>query len=83
MFPVDPILACAIYVIWWWIALFCVLPIGVRGLHEAGEEALGHDRGAPQAPKLQTKALWASGLALAFWAATMIFIAINPLRIAI
>jgi predicted secreted protein len=77
--PVDPILSVAIYIIWWWMALFMVLPIGVRNLGEAGIEAKGSDPGAPEKPMLGKKALWAAGLALIFWVATMAFIIINPL----
>ena len=29
-----------VYVITWWLVIFCVLPIGVK---RAGEEHLGHD----------------------------------------
>ncbi len=76
--PVGPVLALAIYVVWWWIALFMVLPIGVRSLGEAGQAVNGSEPGAPAAPDLKRKARWASGLAAIFWLATMAFIALDP-----
>jgi predicted secreted protein len=40
--------ALAIYVLFWVMSAFVVLPFGVRNLHEAGEEPIpGQDRGAP------------------------------------
>jgi predicted secreted protein len=74
----DPLLNLAIFIIWWWIALFVMLPFGVRSLHEAGEEARGHDQGAPHVTGLKKKALWAAGLAVILWAMTAAFIAVNP-----
>ncbi|MEY2927640.1 MAG: hypothetical protein RL367_2117 [Pseudomonadota bacterium] len=38
----------AIYILFWTMAAFVVLPFGVRNLHEAGVEPVaGQDRGAP------------------------------------
>lgn len=74
--PVDPLLAIAIYIICWWMALFCVLPIGVQSLEEAGEHAPSHDQGAPAAPGLRKKALWAVWLGAGFWLVVMVAIAL-------
>jgi len=65
---------CVTFIIVWWIAFFTTLPFGIRGAGETGEEvARGNDPGAPSNPKLKTKALVASGIALpiviAIWAA--------------
>jgi predicted secreted protein len=79
--PVSPFTAIAIYIIWWWLALFMVLPMGVRSLEEGGVSAEGHDQGAPVAPDLKRKALWATGIAAVLWAATMIFVAVDPFDI--
>ena len=56
-----------VYVITWWLVIFCVLPIGVK---RAGEEHLGHDAGAPADPRLKFKALLTTAIT------TVIFIAI-------
>jgi predicted secreted protein len=69
--PIDPLLAVALFIICWWMALFCVLPIGVRSLEEAGEHAPSHDQGAPSAPNLKQKALWATWLGFALWVVVM------------
>jgi len=47
----------AIYLVVWWIAIFAVLPIGVRSQDEMGTVTPGSDPGAPVAPKLMMKAV--------------------------
>jgi predicted secreted protein len=69
------------YLIWWWMAFFCVLPFGVRGQHEDGVPERGHDTGAPVIPHLRKKILWASLLAIVFWAATVAMVAFDPIGI--
>jgi predicted secreted protein len=81
MLPVGIFTAIAVFIIWWWLALFMVLPMGVRSLDEGGVKAEGHDQGAPMAPNLKQKAVWATGLAAVLWLATMIFIAVDPFDI--
>lgn len=69
------------YLIWWWIAFLCVLPIGVRGQHEQGTPEMGHDTGAPVFPNLRKKIMWASLLAVVFLLATVAVVAFDPIRI--
>jgi len=69
------------YLIWWWMAFFCVLPFGVKGQHEDGAPEPGHDTGAPVIPMLGKKILWASLLAVVFWAATIAMVVYDPIRI--
>jgi predicted secreted protein len=57
-----------VYVITWWLVIFCVLPIGVK---PAGEQHLGHDAGAPADPRLLFKALLTTAIT------TVIFLAIH------
>lgn len=58
----NPLLIAALYFILWWLCFFAVLPIGVRSIEDTGEQGVeGHDRGAPVAPNLLQKALWAAG----------------------
>ena len=54
--------------IFWWLAFFMMLPIGVRSQLEDGAVVPGTEPSAPTAPKLWKKALWALGLALSGWA---------------
>lgn len=52
----------------WWLVFFCLLPIGVKTAHEAGEELVsGQEHGAPVKANLRKKAFWATliGAALA------------------
>jgi predicted secreted protein len=81
MLPVGAFTAGAIFVILWWLALFVVLPFGVRPLSDGPEVAKGSEPGAPIKPMLAQKALWATGLAAFFWAVTMVVIAADPLSI--
>lgn len=55
----------ALYFIVWWIALYAVLPIGVKNAHEAGVDVeKGNDAGAPVTPNLGKKAILTSLLAI-------------------
>ncbi|GAB5457694.1 MAG: hypothetical protein Hens3KO_07240 [Henriciella sp.] len=56
----DPVGAVVVFVVSWWLSLFCVLPIGVRGQYEDGEIPEGTEEGAPAEPMLKKKALWAT-----------------------
>ncbi len=48
------------FIITWWLSLFCVLPIGVRSQWEEGDVAEGTEEAAPAKPMLKKKALWAT-----------------------
>jgi predicted secreted protein len=50
-----------VYVVLWWLVMFCVLPFGVTA---AREEHLGHDAGAPANPRLGFKVLVTTGIAM-------------------
>jgi predicted secreted protein len=52
------------FVIIWWMVFFAVLPWGIR---RAGDEALGHDAGAPAKPRLWLKVGVTTGVAIALW----------------
>jgi predicted secreted protein len=59
----------AIYVLFWTIALFVVLPLGVRTAEEAGEECLpGHAPSAPHAFSFGRTALRATIVSAAAFA---------------
>ena len=55
--------ALAIYFVIWWIALFVVLPWGVRSQHESDEMAPGTDPGAPVLTNLGRKLVWTTVVA--------------------
>ncbi|MEL7042811.1 MAG: DUF1467 family protein [Pseudomonadota bacterium] len=61
----DPVGFVVVFIICWWLAFFCVLPIGVQGQFEDNGEVIeGTEEGAPKEPMLRKKILWASGGAL-------------------
>ncbi len=55
--------AIASYIILWFLALFVVLPIGVRGQAEEDEVEHGSETGAPVDSMIVKKAIWATVLA--------------------
>jgi predicted secreted protein len=64
----DFTLGIAIYVIFWWVVLFAVLPWGVRGQHESGEVVPGSEPGAPAVHLVWKKLLWTTIIAGAVFA---------------
>jgi predicted secreted protein len=62
--------AIALYFIIWWIALFAMLPIGVRTSEEAGEKTTpGNAESAPHVPNLLPKMLATTVVATIVFAA--------------
>jgi predicted secreted protein len=70
LFGLTHVGALSLYFVIWWIALFVVLPFGVRSQHEDGAVTAGTDPGAPSLPRLREKALWTTLLAGAVLIAT-------------
>jgi predicted secreted protein len=60
-----------VYVLSWWIVLFCVLPLGIR---PAREGHLGHDAGAPANPWIGRRLLLTSLIAGIVTGAVYLFI---------
>jgi|HubBroStandDraft_1064217.scaffolds.fasta_scaffold00135_41 predicted secreted protein len=61
----------AVYVVLWWLVMFCVLPWGVAPAREAH---LGHDSGAPANPRIAMKALIATGIATLLFGAVYLIV---------
>ncbi|MEO1553487.1 MAG: DUF1467 family protein [Pseudomonadota bacterium] len=58
----DPVGFVVVFVITWWLSLFCVLPIGVQSQYEQDGDVIdGTEEGAPKEPMLKKKAIWATG----------------------
>lgn len=55
-----------VYLVIWWIALFMVLPLGVRRVENPGR---GQEPGAPERPDLLRKAIITTILAAVLWIA--------------
>lgn len=75
----DPVTAFVVYILLWWLSFFVMLPIGVR---QSASEDLpsGAEAGAPAAPKIGQKMLWASGLAALLWGVAFAVISTNALN---
>jgi predicted secreted protein len=63
----------ALYFIIWWITLFAVLPLGIRGQWE-GEVVPGTEPGAPQRPGLRRKILITSAISVVIFIVVMVII---------
>jgi len=59
-----------VYLVIWWIALFMVLPLGVRRVENPGK---GEERGAPERPDLVRKAIITTVVAAVLWIAFYAF----------
>lgn len=61
--------AFVVFSVTWFIALYCLLPIGVRSQEEAGDDIpVGAMAGAPSKPNLRLKAAGATVIAALFTA---------------
>lgn len=54
----------ATFLILWWLSLFIVLPIGVRGQAEENDIEHGTEPGAPVRSNMLRNVLWATGIAI-------------------
>ena len=69
----------AVYFVVWWLTFVAVLPFGSQSHHETGTELVaGSDPGAPLRPRLITKMILTSLLAIGFTALLLWGIS-NPL----
>ena len=65
----NPISVVAIYILFWALTFFAVLPFGVRTADEAGEtRGTGEADSAPARPMLWRKAAWTTVVASALFA---------------
>jgi len=55
------------YLIIWWVVLFAVLPIGVKGQAESDEVVKGSEPGAPVDSQIKKKFLITSAIATVLW----------------
>lgn len=57
-----------LFVLVWWVTLFAVLPLGVKGQHEDESVVEGSEPGAPVKADMKRKLLINTGVALVVWA---------------
>lgn len=66
----KPFSAIVIYILFWMLTFFAVLPFGVRTSAEAGEAAVpGQADSAPARPNLRAKAAWTTVISAVLFAA--------------
>ena len=60
----GPVSAFVVFAVTWFLALYCLLPFGIRNHEEAGEELPeGADTGSPVSHGLRLKMIWATVIA--------------------
>ena len=59
--------AIVVFVVIWWLVLYMVLPLGVRGQWEAGGAERGTEPGAPVHHGLARKIMITTGVAAVLW----------------
>lgn len=65
----KPASAVAIYLLFWFVTLFAVLPFGVRTMREEGREPLpGEADSAPSNPMIVRKLAWTTGVSAVLFA---------------
>lgn len=67
----TPFEAFIVFLLVWWLTLFCVLPWGVR---RSDEPEPGHEPGAPERPRLWRKALITTVIAVALTLAVFLVV---------
>ncbi|MEO1151305.1 MAG: DUF1467 family protein [Pseudomonadota bacterium] len=71
----SPIGILIIYILWWWLVFFAVLPFGIKSRWESDDDGVtGAEPGAPSAPMLKRKLLQTSGIALGLSIITILII---------
>ena len=63
-----------LYSVFWFIALYMILPLFVRSQEEAGKVEPGTPAGAPDQPMMKKKLIWTTIAASIAWVAAFAFI---------
>jgi predicted secreted protein len=72
--PIPVALAVPVFLTIWFVALFAILPIGVRSQRESGSYMEGTDPGAPVNPRLLKKAGLTTLVTIAIFAVFMLIL---------
>ena len=59
--------AIVLFAVFWFLALYMILPLFVRSQEEAGEVEPGTSAGAPDQPLMKKKLIWATIAATVLW----------------
>jgi len=63
----SPFSALVVYLLIWWVTLFAILPLGVRGQAEENDIVRGSEPGAPVKPELKRKFILTTLVATILW----------------
>lgn len=63
----NPFSAFVVFLIIWWVVLFGILPIGVRGQAEDGKVVKGSEPGAPTKANMMWKVKVTTAIAIVLW----------------
>ncbi len=69
----QPVSAFVVFVIVWWLVLFCVLPIGLPTQYEEGDEGV-RAGGAPKTLDIKKKLLITTAVSVILWGALLFVI---------
>ena len=73
--PLPIPLAIALFLTIWFVVLFAVLPFGIRSQNQSGDFLAGTDPGAPVAPRLVSKILWTTAIAVVVFGLVVLAVA--------
>jgi len=59
--------AIVLFAVFWFLALYMILPLFVRSQEEAGEVEPGTSAGAPDQPMMKKKLIWTTVAAIVMW----------------
>jgi predicted secreted protein len=63
----NPVAALVLYLVFWFMCLFIILPLRLQSQDEAGDVVPGTPASAPDDPKLKKKFLWVTIVATLVW----------------
>lgn len=66
----NPFSAFVVWLIIWWLVLFIILPIGIRGQAEEGDIVKGSEPGAPHTLNIKRKFIQTTIVATVLWVIT-------------
>ena len=71
----------AVFFVIWWLALFLVLPFGIRSQQDMDEVTLGTDRGAPHQPYILRRIAATTVLAAIIFAGVYLFFGVYEMSL--
>lgn len=67
----------AVFFVLWWLLLFVILPLDIKGQHEDGDVVQGTEPGAPSHPFIKRKIIQTTILTVIVWVIIFVIIEFN------